>query len=186
MDDRQIIAMFFARSQHAIGQAMAQYHSLCMRVARKILPDERDAEECVQDACLRAWDTIPPQNPRSLGAYLACITRNLALDRYSYNHADKRSTALTAAYEELEPYLAGSAGDPAVRWEAQDFRTLLNDFLRQLPKEKRVIFVRRYFYGDSIRDVATFCGCTEGKVRTVLFRVRSDLKTALEKEGIAI
>lgn len=186
MEDSQIIALFFSRSEQAIAEVMAQYHSLCMGVARKILPDERDAEECVQDACVRAWDTIPPQNPRSLGAYLACITRNLALDRYSYNHAEKRSTALTAAFEELAPYLAADSSDPAAGSVQSDFRAALNDFLRQLPKEKRVIFVRRYFYGDSVREAAKFCGCTEGKVRTVLFRVRNDLKNALEKEGITL
>lgn len=185
MNDRQIIGLFWARSEQAIHEVMSTYHSLCAGVARKILIDERDVEECVQDACIRAWNTIPPQKPHSLGAYLACITRNLALDRYAYNHADKRSTALTTAFEELEPFLPGS-GDPAASSDEDLLRQVLNDFLRQLPKEKRIIFVRRYFYGDSVRDIAVFCGCTEGKVRTVLFRVRSDLRLALEKEGITL
>lgn len=185
MEDHKIIALFFARSELAISAAMERYRSYCLTIARKILPDERDAEECVQDVCMRLWDTIPPQQPRSLGAYLAQITRNLALDRYAYNHAEKRSTALTTAFEELEPFLTGSS-DPAAHSEKEDFRHLLNGFLRQLPKEKRIIFVRRYFYGDSIREVANFCKCTEGKVRTILFRVRNDLKIILEKEGFSL
>ena len=185
MDDHGIIALFFARSELAISAAMERYQKYCLKIARNILPDERDAEECVQDACMRLWDTIPPQQPRYLGAYLAQITRNLALDRYAYNHAEKRSTALTMAFEELEPYVAGS-GDPDAVSQQKDFRRLLNDFLRKLPKEKRVIFVRRYFYGDSVRQTADFCGCTEGKVRTVLFRVRNDLKITLEKEGFSL
>lgn len=183
MEDGQIIGLFFARSEQAIEETMAAYRALCTAVARNILTDERDVEECIQDTCIRAWNTIPPQRPRSLGAFLASITRNLALDRYAYNHAEKRSTSLTAAFEELEPFLTHSA-DPSECSGEQEFRQALHSFLKKLPREKRVIFVRRYFYGDSVRDVATFCGCTEGKVRTVLFRVRSDLKTALEREGI--
>ena len=183
MEDGQIIGLFFARSEQAIEETMVAYRALCTAVAKNILTDERDVEECIQDACIRAWNTIPPQRPRSLGAFLASITRNLALDRYDYNHAEKRSTSLTVAFEELEPFLTHGA-DPTECSDQQEFRQMLNSFLRRLPKEKRVIFVRRYFYGDSIRDVAAFCGCTEGKVRTILFRVRSDLKSALEKEGI--
>ena len=109
MNDEQIVGLYFARAEAALTETEAQYGRLCLSVARRILPDERDAEECASDALLRAWNAIPPERPRSLGAYLARLTRNLALDRYAYNQAEKRSTALTGAFEELEPFLPDAA-----------------------------------------------------------------------------
>ena len=103
MQDEQIITLFFQRSHDAILQVKNKYGMLCQSIARKILSDQRDIEECISDVLLRLWNAIPPERPRSLQAYIARITRNLSLDRYSYNMAGQRSSALTQAYEELEP-----------------------------------------------------------------------------------
>ncbi|WP_417054232.1 RNA polymerase sigma factor, partial [Dysosmobacter sp.] len=112
MGDQQIIQLFFQRCEEAITQTQKKYGALCRSVAQRLLTDPRDTEECVSDTYLRVWNAIPPERPRSLRAYLARITRNLALDRYNYNTAAQRSTALTDAFEELEPWIVAGQGDP--------------------------------------------------------------------------
>lgn len=186
MEDEQIIALFFQRSPDALPETRQKYGALCQSVARKILPDQRDVEECVSDMLMRLWNAIPPERPRSLSAYIARITRNLSLDRYSYNMAEQRSTALTQAFEELEPWLPAGTGDPECAFDEKHFHTVMNDFLRTLPKETRAFFLRRYWYGDSIREIADAFRVSEAKVKTSLFRTRQRLREALDKEGIVI
>lgn len=186
MGDPHILDLFFSRSESALVLAREAYGRLCLATARRILPDERDAEECVSDALLRAWNAIPPERPGSLGAWLARVTRNLALDRYDYNRADRRSSALTTAFEELEPWLAAAGGGPEAAAEAGDFRRFLNQFLRRQPTDSRSFFIRRYFYGESIREIAEAFQVSEEKVKSSLFRTRSRLRGAMEKEGIAL
>ena len=185
MDDKQIIDLFFGRSEQAIAQLKQKYSSLCLSVARRILPDTRDAEECLGDVLLKIWNSIPPDQPDSLSAYLSRITRNTALDRYSYNHAEKRSSALTGAFDELEGSLASSFDVERLAQE-QEFHRFINEFLRGLKKENRVYFVRRYWYGESITEISTACSVSEEKVKSSLFRTRNRLKTALEKEGVTV
>lgn len=185
MRDSEIIELFFRRSETAISAAEEQYGRLCLSIARKILPDERDSEECVSDTWLRAWNAIPPERPASLRAWLARVTRNLALDRYDYNHQDKRSSALTVAFEELEGALiTGSGGDMDAFLEGEDFRAFLNDFLRSLPEQTRRCFLRRYWYGDSVREIARSCHMSEGTVKSSLFRTRQRLKDALKERSL--
>ena len=112
-------------------------------MAQRLLADPRDTEECVSDTYLRVWNAIPPERPRSLRAYLARITRNLALDRYNYNTAAQRSTALTDAFEELEPWIVTGQGDPDTELDASELRRVLNGFLRRQSAEARVFFLRR-------------------------------------------
>lgn len=181
--DEEIIEMFFARAEEAIAHAQEAYGALCQSVVRRILPDQRDVEECVNDMYLRVWNAIPPERPGSLRAYMARIARNLALDRYSYNSASQRNTALTEAFEELEPWLPASVGDPDSAAENQFFRQVLNDFLRAQSGEARRFFLRRYWYGESSREIAESCQVSEAKVRTTLFRMRERLRSTLEKEG---
>lgn len=182
MDDAQIIELFFERSETAITQTQEKYGRASLAVARRILPDTRDAEECVSDACLRLWRSIPPEKPRSLYAYLMRITRNLALDRLSYHTAEKRDTALESAFEELEACLP--AGVDVT--EQAEFRRILNNFLRSQPRSARIYFIRRYWYGESIREIAQACRCGEEKIKSSLFRTRNRLRDALEKEGITV
>ena len=185
-DDERIISLFFQRAEEALSCTQVKYGALCRSVARRILPDQRDAEECVSDVYLRVWNSIPPDHPRSLRAYLSRITRNAALDRYSYNTAGLRCTALTEAFEELEPWLPASAEGPDAIADRQVFRQVLNDFLRAQPREARTFFLRRYWYGESIREIAENCHVSESKVKTSLFRTRERLREALERERIAI
>lgn len=185
MEDEAIVRLFFAREETAITETQHKYGRVCLAVARRILPDERDAEECVSDACLRAWNAIPPDRPRSLSAYLARITRNLALDRRSYNQAEKRSTALECAFEELEPWLC-TENTPEKALDGAELRRFLNGFLRSEPQQARVFFLRRYWYGESIREIAEDCGCSEARVKSSLFRTRNHLREALDKEEITL
>lgn len=182
MDERQILKLLLQRSEKAIELLQDKYDKLCYSTARRILPDPRDAEECVSDAVLRVWNTIPPEKPRSLGAYIQRITRNLALDKYDYNNAACRQSALVSAFEELEPYLPSGGKE----LEELEFRRVLNQFLRSLPEKTRICFIRRYWYGESVRELAEHCGLTEQMVKTLLFRTRNKMRQQLEKEGIRL
>ena len=183
MDDKQIIGLFFQRSEQAITQLKEKYGALCLSVARHILPDSRDVEECLGDVLLKVWNAIPPERPDSLAAYVSRISRNTALDRYSYNHAGKRSSALTDAFEELEGCLSSSFNVESLAQE-KDFQRFINQFLRGLKKENRIYFVRRYWYGESIAEIASAFQVSEEKIKSSLFRTRNRLKFALEKEGV--
>lgn len=139
MEDAQIIDHFFRRDPEAIRAAQEKYEKRCLAAARHILPDARDAEECVSDVWLRLWNAIPPERPRSLAAYITTVTRRLALDKCDYNRAAQRRSDLTVAFEELEGCLP--AEDGAVRaLEQQEFRRVLNGFLRKLTRQSRTLF----------------------------------------------
>lgn len=183
LDDEKIVSLFFQREEDAIKYLKEKYGKLCLYIANNVLADGRDAEECVNDACLKVWNAIPPQRPKSLGAFVSTITRNLALDRYGYNNAARRSSALTEAFEELEAVLPSMEGPGGRNEEFADF---LNGFLRELKKEARVFFVRRYWYGESIRDIAEAYCVSEEKVKSSLFRTRKKFAKALKKEGVGI
>lgn len=150
------------------------------------MSDKRDAEECVSDTYMRLWSSIPPEKPCCLRAYLARIARNCALDRAAYNSAAQRSSALTVAFEELEPCLSFSDGDPQQNLNSRDFGDFINAFLRSCPANARNYFILRYWYGDSIAEIADRFGVTQARVKTSLFRTRSKLRTAMEKEMINI
>lgn len=182
--DEEIIETLFMRAEHALADLQEKYGGLCRSVIKRILTDWRDVEECVNDVYLRVWNAIPPERPASLQAYLARIARNLALDRYSYNSAAQRNTALTDAFEELEPWLPAYVGNLDSELDRQYFRQVLNDFLQEQPKEARIFFLRRYWYGENSREIAECCHVTQAKVRTSLFRTRERLRDTLEKKGV--
>ena len=180
MEDSQIIALFFARSEQALRVLQDKYGGLCRSVVSNILPDMRDVDECISDTYLRIWRSIPPQHPQRLDSYIARVARNAALDRHDYNRASIRNSSLTLAYEELEYVLPSHDGGV----DAVAFRTFLNQFLRSQKKDARIMFIRRYWYGDSIQQIAGAFGCGEEKVKSVLFRIRNKLREAMIKEGI--
>lgn len=184
-EDQQIVRLFFKRSEKAITYTRQKYGSLCISVARRILSDPRDAEECVNDTYLHAWNAIPPEKPDSLKAFLARITRNLALDRYDYNTADQRNTALTEAFEQLEPWLTVKTGESEAELDSAEINRVLNSFLRKQTLEARTLFLRRYWYGESTRELAKACHMSESMVKSSLFRTRNKLRKELEKEGIS-
>ena len=180
MEDLEIIGLLFQRSETAIFALQQKFGGLCRSIISNILPDSRDVEECMSDAFLRVWNSIPPQRPERLDSYIARIARNVALDRYDYNTASMRHTGMTLAYEELAPYLPSREQEA----DALEFKTFINRFLRGLPKASRMMFIRRYWYGESIAQIADTFECSEEKVKSTLFRTRNKLRQAMIKEGI--
>lgn len=182
MDDELIIDLFWKRSEAAITESDRKYGSYCRSIAYSILNDRQDSEECVNDTWLRAWDAIPPQRPSKLSAFLGRITRNLSLDRYDYNHAAKRSQPLDPLLSELSECIP----DQRDGYAQTELTEILNQFLHSLDREKRNLFLRRYWYCESIEDLSKRYGLSQSAVKSSLFRVRSKLKDYLEKEGVGI
>ena len=184
MDDKRIVELFFQRDEQALTETRQKYSRYLHRVAHNILQNPQDAEECVNDTYLRAWNAIPPHRPSRLAVFLGKIARRLALDRYAALTADKRGGGTTAdLLEEWRDCLPNADGDPT---DDMAVRDALSRFLRQLPAERRRIFIRRYWYGDPIHDIATAYHSTVSRIKMTLSRTRGELKTFLEKEGIAL
>ncbi len=186
MDDNKIIDMFWERCEAAISQAQQKYGGLCRQLAWHILPDSRDVEECISDVMMKLWNSIPPERPRSLKAYLLRITRNQALDRAMYNNAEMRKSALTESFEEMDTFLADSRTGTQRQLESWELREFLNRFLQELKQENRIIFVRRYWYGESIREIAQALHASEGKVRSSLYHTRNRLRERMLQEGVSL
>jgi RNA polymerase sigma-70 factor (ECF subfamily) len=187
MDDRDIIELFWARSEQAISAVSEKYETRCFGVAYNILRNREDAEECVNDAYARAWNAIPPARPDSLPAFLMKITRNLSFDRYKRQRADKRGGGETPeALSELGDCVPDRSAEPDRIIESSDITAALNAFLSELRPEPRQVFMRRYWYSDSLEDIGAGLGMSESKVKSILFRARNKLKAKLEKEGIAL
>ena len=182
MEDSAILALYWDRAEEAVTFTKEKYGALCRSVARRLLNDERDVDECENDVYVRAWNAIPPERPLCLSAWLARVARNAALDRSKYNGAACRNSALAEAFEELEPWLIAAEGDPQKALDEKELRQMLNDFLRAQPPEARRFFLRRYWYGESVREIAQACGVREAKVKTSLFRTRERLRKELERE----
>ena len=184
MDDKRIVELYFARDEQALTETRQKYSRYLHRVAHNVLQNAQDAEECVNDTYLRAWNAIPPHRPSRLSVFLGKITRRLALDRYAALTADKRGGGTQAAIlEEWRDALPDGDGDPADDIAVRD---ALNRFLRQLPADTRRVFIRRYWYGDTITAIATAQHSTESRIKMMLSRMRGELKTFLEKEGIVL
>lgn len=182
MDDNLIIDLYWQRDQRAISETGAKYGAYCHSIAYGVLQDSQDAEECVNDTWLRAWDSMPPQRPGKLSAFLGRITRNLALDRYDYNHAAKRSGPFDQLLSELSDCIPSQRDDYA----QLELTQLLNQFLRGLPEDRRNLFLRRYWYCESLQELAKRYHMSESAVKSSLFRTRNKLKAYLEKEGVGI
>lgn len=175
MDDKQIIALYFARSEEAIGESEKKYGAYCRTIAGNILPNRADVEECVSDTWLRAWGAIPPNRPERLGAFLGRITRNLALDRLRSNKG--------AVQEELSECL--TLGDPTAGMVDRVVLTAaLDRFLAGLPQKKRKLFLRRYWYFSTVEELARDFGMSESGVKMTLLRLRRELRAQLKQEGI--
>ena len=175
MDDKQIIELYFARSEEAIGESEKKYGAYCRTIAGNILPIRADAEECVSDTWLRAWGAIPPNRPERLGAFLGRITRNLALDRLRSNKG--------AVREELSECL--TLGDPTAGMVDRVVLTAaLDRFLAGLPQKKRKLFLRRYWYFSTVEELARDFGMSESGVKMTLLRLRRELRAQLKQEGI--
>lgn len=184
MEDTEIIGMFWGRNQEAISAASKKYGKLCNSVAFNILKNQEDAKECVNDTFLRAWNTIPPEKPKTLAAYLAKISRNLALDKYRFDHRKKRGVMTNIGEEAEEIFISGDiAQDQAERRELVE---AINSFLKDCAPKKRMIFMRRYWLMDSIKNIAAAFGMEENSVSVSLMRTRKELRAYLEKRGFDV
>ena len=179
--DDQIIALFFARSQQALTELDRKYGAVCSAVARNILKNPQDAEECVNDTYLGLWNAIPPHRPNPLLAFVCRVARNVSLNRYRHNHAQRRDESRNLPLVELEGCLAAPSAEET--WSAQALGQTLDCFLDTLDRKSRVMFLRRYWFSDSVSWIARQMGITENHVSVQLHRIRSRLKQYLEQEG---
>lgn len=184
MDDHSIVDLYWARCESAIARTAEKYGRYCHAIAYRILGSHEDSEECVSDTFIKAWNAIPPERPEHLDAFLGTITRNLSLDRYRKNTAEKRNGGHTLlVLEELRDCLPDRRGDGCLD-DALALSDVLNRFLSALPPQTRRIFLRRYWYFCSVKEIAAEDHLTEGKVKMLLLRTRRKLKQHLEKEGV--
>ena len=183
MEDRQIVDLYFARSDQAVAETERKYGGYCRAIARNVLGSEQDAEECVSDAYLAAWNSIPPQNPQSLAAYVGKLTRRRAIDRLRETRSLKRGGgAVTLALEELDECIPARTGveEEVLR---RELGAAVRRFVSGLGQTERDVFLLRYWYLCSVAEIAERLGFTQGKVKTRLFRTRKKLRDYLEKEA---
>ena len=186
MDDSRIVDLYLARDEEAIRSTKEKYGRKLRGIAFNVLCDSSDAEECENDTYLRAWNSIPPHEPREyLFAYLAKIIRCAALDRVKERLRLKRNAEMVALTEELEACLPAS-DDVESEIEGIELSHTISNFLRKISAEKRYIFLRRYWYTDSTKEIADRLGCTEGKIKTTLWRTRNELRQYLKNEGFDV
>ncbi len=182
MEDNAIIELYFARDPMALLETQEKYGPYCKSISMGILQSPEDAQECVNDTLLRAWDSIPPTRPKVFSAFLGRITRNLSIQRWRNLHAQKRGGGETAiALEELGECVSGGS-DPAKSVEEHVLREAIGQFLSSLKKQDREIFLARYWYFASVREIAQKFGYSEPKVKTSLHRTRNKLRVFLEQE----
>ncbi len=184
MEDAQIVALFWDRDEAAIARTDAAYGRSLYRLSDRILRCPEDAQECVNDTYWKAWESIPPQRPMHLFAYLAKLCRNLSLTRLDWNQAAKRSAPVVELTREMEACIPDQAAERQL--EGTELGRLLDCFLGSLSPESRRIFLRRYWYADAIGDIARRYGISQSKVKTRLYRTRNQLKAFLEQEGIRV
>lgn len=186
MKDEEILRLYRERSEAALAETERQYGALCGTIARNILQDRQDAEECVNDTWHRAWNSIPPQEPKSLAAYLGRITRNLALNRLQKQNRLKRGGGeMTLIWEELGEMLPDRES-PERQWERQAMQAALERFLQGLTAEERGLFLRRYWWAEPVKTAAAHCGVSARQAKSILERLRRDLRNELEKEEITL
>ena len=185
MNDHEIVEMFFERSEHAVESLEVKHGAAIRRVSSGILKDPQDVDECVNDTYLQIWNSIPPQCPQCLGAFVCRIARNISLNRYDFNSAEKRNSYFDAALDEL----AGCIPDIAeveTEYQAKELAESINRFLAELPQIDRYLFVQRYWLGTDIYQLSEASKLTAHAVSVRLFRIRRKLKKHLRKEGVIL
>ncbi|MBR7142111.1 MAG: RNA polymerase sigma factor [Clostridia bacterium] len=182
MEDQKIIELFWQRSEVAVEMTAQKYGAYLKKIAVNVLGSETDAEECVNDAYLGAWNAIPPNRPDPLSTFLGRIARNIALNRYKRDHSQKRYAGFETLLSELEECLT----DEGENFTGGEVSQLINEFLASVPAKHRNVFVRRYWYGDSMEDIARLYDMKTAAVKTVLYRLRQGLKTYMEEEGYSL
>ena len=183
MKDQEILDLFFERSEQAITELILKYGAAIRNVVTNILKNHQDVEECTNDTYLRVWDQIPPQRPKYLGAYVCRIARNVSLSRYHANTAAKRNSYYDLALDELEQTIPALSTVES-EYDAKELTRYLNAFLKGLSNEDRYLFLRRYWYGDSISQIAQNLDWKPHNASVRLFRLRKKLQDYLHKEGM--
>lgn len=182
MNDEIIVGKFFDRDEDAITEAKKYYESYCLYIAGNILRDKEDAEECVNDALLVAWNSIPPQRPKNLKTYLGKLIREIAIDRWRKNRAQKRTLQeAVLSLDELEEMVGENRVEEA--FEDDELSRSISAFLRTLREDERNVFVRRYWFYDPIEKICERYGMSKGKAVMMLKRTRDKLAKYLKKEG---
>ncbi len=184
MEDNEIVELYFARNESAIGETAGKYGRLCCSIANRILGDEHEADECVNDTYLGVWQAIPPARPDCLRAFIAKIARNLALTRLRRGKAAKRRSEAIVSVSELEEILPDASLYDEV--EARELGEWISEFLRTEKEEARKIFLRKYWFFDSVSDISEKFGCSESKVKSMLFHTRMRLREYLTEKGVAL
>lgn len=186
MEDRKIVQLYWDRIPDAIPATSEKYGAYCTRIARNILENREDAEECVNDTYLQAWNSMPPHRPDVLSAFLGKLTRNISFNRYRYNRAEKRGGGqIPAVLDELAEVVSGT-DDVTQEIDRRELIRAIDTFLDGLPPDKRNLFVRRYWYSDSIPAIARQFHMTENHVSVTLSRLRGRLRRFLVREGFTL
>ncbi|MCL2634194.1 MAG: sigma-70 family RNA polymerase sigma factor [Oscillospiraceae bacterium] len=186
MEDNVLLNLYNTRDESAISETASKYGNYCLKIAMNILCNREDSDECVNDTWLKAWNSIPPSKPSILSAFLGRITRNLSIDAFQKAQAKKRGGGeLNLIFDELEQCLS-SKDNTESEYDRREVGKSVSDFLNSLSKDNRVVFVRRYWYADSVAEIAQHFKMNENKVKSILYRTRNKLKLYLEKEGITI
>ena len=183
--DEYIIELFFARSEDAISSLDEKYGRTCRSISFNIVGNLDDADECVNDAYLGAWNAIPPARPNPLLTFVVKIVRNVSISRYRRNSAAKRSSSYTVALEELENCLA-DARTVDDEMESAELARIIEEFLKTLSLENRVIFMRRYYFSDSIKDISALTGLSEKNVSVRLARTRAKMRDYLNSREVSV
>ena len=183
MEDIQIIELYWQRNEQAIAETSSKYGAFCFSIAKNILSVHEDAEECVNDTYHQAWNVIPPQRPNKFRPWLGKIVRNIALNLWNKNHSQKRYAGMAELLSELEDCIPSSK-TVEQEIDEKELTEHIDRWLRSLDREDRILFVRRYWNGVALRNLASEKGIAPGKLAQRMYRLRIGLKAALEKEGI--
>lgn len=185
MEDNRIVELYWERNEQAIKETSLKYGGLCTHIAQNILSSYEDSEECVNDTFFAVWNAIPDERPNRFSAFVSRITRNLALKKFEYLSAAKRNPIAVASFEELGDCVSGT---DSVESEAECRRieSIIDKFLWQQGEEKRNVFIRRYWYFDSIENICHSTGFSQSKIKSMLYEMRRKLRAYLENEGVEV
>ena len=183
MEDEKIVQLYWDRNEKAIEESSTKYGTYCRNIARNILQNEEDADECVNDTWLNAWNAMPPHKPSVLSAFLGKLTRNLSFDRYRNLHREKRGGHnIDLVLDELEELVSGQ-DDPERKWLEKELKESINQFLQSMPEEKRNLFILRYWHAMDISEIAKRTGLSSNRISVNLNRIRCKLKAFLIERG---
>lgn len=183
MDDLILLKLYNDRSQTAIDETIKKYGKLCRFVAQNILGDKRETEECENDVYLALWNSIPPEQPKNFAAYISRITRNISLSRFDYLKAKKRNCEFDCVLDELSECIPSSY-TVEKEFDKKKLSESIHVFLKSKDSDSRIVFMRRYFFSQPVKKIALEFGFSESKIKSMLFRIRNELRFYLEKEGL--